>query len=420
MTQAVLRRGWCPGALRPMPTGDGLLARIRLRGGALSPVLARLLAEGAKRYGNGLIDLTSRANLQIRGLSEPSHAELLTHLAGADILDEDPAAEAVRNILVSPLAGSNDFGALVDIAPIARALEQRLAADTRLHGLPAKFSFVLDDGGWPSLADIKADVRFEACRTADGHVFRVTFGGTSASAMPLGFCTQENVEGVAACIARAVLTTDNDVPPRDRLRQCAGLTELAGNVLPPLRKDERPPIGLFPGAEGRSFLGLGFAFGRISAESLGCLADAADDLGCDALRVTPWRALLLPLDRPAALPHWLKRFAAQGFILDATDPRLAVAACPGAPACKSATTSTQDDALQLAPLARQLAQEGIRLHVSGCTKGCAFSQNAPVTLVASNGLYGLVLDGKAQDPILEPPLSLKAMETRLQHLSGAL
>ncbi len=105
MTQAALRRGWCPGALRPMPTGDGLLARIRLRGGALSPSLARLLAESAKSYVTGLIDLTSRANLQIRGLSEAAHIELLTHLACADILDEDPAAEAIRNIHVSTIAG---------------------------------------------------------------------------------------------------------------------------------------------------------------------------------------------------------------------------------------------------------------------------------------------------------------------------
>lgn len=65
---AVEVKGWCPGALRPMPSGDGLIVRIRPFCGALSLEQARGLAALARRLGNGHIDLTRRANLQLRGL----------------------------------------------------------------------------------------------------------------------------------------------------------------------------------------------------------------------------------------------------------------------------------------------------------------------------------------------------------------
>lgn len=63
---AVAIKGWCPGALRPMLSGDGLVVRVRPHGGRLAATQAAGIAELAARHGNGLIDVTSRANLQVR------------------------------------------------------------------------------------------------------------------------------------------------------------------------------------------------------------------------------------------------------------------------------------------------------------------------------------------------------------------
>ena len=69
-------KGWCPGALRPMQSGDGLIVRVRPCCGAFSLEQARGLADLARRLGNGHIDLTRRANLQLRGLVEERLPEL--------------------------------------------------------------------------------------------------------------------------------------------------------------------------------------------------------------------------------------------------------------------------------------------------------------------------------------------------------
>ncbi len=105
---AVAIKGWCPGALRPMLSGDGLVVRLRPYGGRLDAKQAAGIADLAARYGNGLIDLTSRANLQIRGVSECGHPELLDALAQLGLLDPDPETESRRNILVTPFWSAGD------------------------------------------------------------------------------------------------------------------------------------------------------------------------------------------------------------------------------------------------------------------------------------------------------------------------
>jgi precorrin-3B synthase len=121
------------------------------------------------------------------------------------------------------------------------------------------------------------------------------------------------------------------------------------------------------------------------------LAGSADAAGARELRLTPWRAMLIPL--PSLAAAQTLSAVLSGFILDPDDRRRRVAACPGAPACAQATTATRDDAAMLA--AHLPAGSGVSVHVSGCEKGCAHPHAAPITLVGRNGRYDLVRDGAA-------------------------
>ena len=76
-------RGWCPGAHRPMMSGDGLVVRVRPRLARLTTEQVLGLCAAARRHGNGTIDLTNRANLQMRGVDEEDHQPLLNRPAAA-------------------------------------------------------------------------------------------------------------------------------------------------------------------------------------------------------------------------------------------------------------------------------------------------------------------------------------------------
>lgn len=337
MTFAV--KGWCPGALRPMESGDGLIVRVRPWNGALTPVQARGIADGARQHGNGLIDLTRRANLQLRGVSPATLAPLQATLDRLGLLDRDPGAETRRNVMVGPFAGTA-------ARALATQLTQAIVADSGLKGLPPKFGWLVDDGAFPTLLDQRSDIAL--CLLADG---------------------------VAVRAGRSWLGVV------DRARAVEAALGLATGRRPSLAPLPAPPSCRPPPP------GMAVPFGRLTWEQLRGTADLADAAESNEVRVAPWRSLYI--DGPMA------DAAALGLIVDPDDPLLRIDACPGAPACRSSTVDTRR-------VARRLAHKGLdgTVHVSGCAKGCARSAAADLVLVGMEGRYGVIRNGTPHDTVL--------------------
>lgn len=132
--------------VRPWGAADGALVRLRLPGGDLPAEGLVRLAALARRYGDGAVHLTTRANVQVRGLpldDDRLPAEVEAALLGTGLVPS-PTHELVRNVLVSPLTGV--AGGRADLRPVVRELDRRVCADPALAGLSARFLFVLDDG----------------------------------------------------------------------------------------------------------------------------------------------------------------------------------------------------------------------------------------------------------------------------------
>jgi len=118
--------------------------------------------------------------------------------------------------------------------------------------------------------------------------------------------------------------------------------------------------------------------------------------GSGELRLTPWRAILIPGLHQTRAETLIAKLG-EGFISRTDDPRLQIIACAGRPSCRNATVNTHQDALGFATLQNLMKKSGTRLHVSGCEKGCARPAATEAVLVGKNGLYDLVLNGKASD-----------------------
>jgi precorrin-3B synthase len=362
-------KGWCPGALRPMLSGDGFVVRVRPFGGRLDAPQITGLAELAGRHGNGLIDVTSRANLQIRGVSEQSHRPLLDGLAQLRLLDPDTEIEARRNILVTPFWGGGD-----ETQSLAAELEEALA-DCGL-ALPTKFGFAIDDGRSRVLAGDSADIRIE--RDRSGHLLVRADGARLGRSVARG-------EAVSTALTLASWFLVSGGARGGRGRMAAHIA--SGAVLPQSLRGETEPAPVMaasrPGHYPQGAM-VGVAFGQMLHTTLHQLAGSGH-----ALRMTPWRMLLSEGRRE--MP------SAPGLITEPFDPALRVIACSGAPRCREAHADTRALAAALAP---RIAADA-RLHVSGCGKGCAHSGSAAVTLVATGAGFDLVRDGSTRD---EPAL----------------
>ncbi len=409
-----LVKGWCPGARRPMATGDGLLVRLRITAGIVSADLAGEIADLSRRFGNELIDLSQRANLQIRGVEPQNLDELLGHLDRLGLLDPSAEAEAVRNIVPSPLAGL-DPSAAIDGRTLARALEARLAGDPTLHALPGKFGFVVDEGGRLSLDDVAVDVKLSGIGTAEGPRVLVAIATRPAHWQAIALVTPEEAPDRAADLARAVVKLRAALPDAPRrmheivartgiaaLFRASGFGEISAEVasLRPRRSGAEAVLGDHTHEPG-GCIGIGAPYGRFTADQLALLGELAGERAAGEIRLTPWRTVLIPGVGPEKMPRIRPWIAAARLVFAADDPRLAVVTCAGSTGCRNATRDTRADAEHLAAVARRLARSGTTLHVSGCEKGCAHPGPAPFTLTARGGAYDLVRDGRAWDvPII--------------------
>lgn len=354
-------KGWCPGAYRPMMSGDGLVVRVRPVLGRLTRAQAEQLAVLAQHYGSGVIDVTSRANLQIRGVSDEAHDKLLVGLLKADLLDATPEEEARRNILTTPFWSEGDGTAELYKAVVASLGD--------LPKLPAKVGIAFDTGAHPVLARNSADFRFEQGR--GGALILRADGAQSGMEISLdrvkdALCELVNwfLESGGAEAGRMARHLDKTALPE----------KFQG--IPPADQAAQPDAG----AHAAGYL-VGAGFGAVEARTL---LDLLAETEAPAIRTTPWRLLLL---EGVSVPPQSDVITTPGH------PLLNVHACPGAPFCTQAESATR-------PLARTLASRvpfGRKVHVSGCSKGCAHPGPADVTLVGSSGNFDLVRDGVAWD-----------------------
>ncbi|MDW4549294.1 precorrin-3B synthase [Defluviimonas sp. D31] len=360
-------KGWCPGALRPMMSGDGLVVRVRPRGGRLTPAQAKGIAELSARHGNGLIDLSARANVQLRGVTKAAHGPLIEGLSALGLIDETTEAESRRNITVTPYWQDGD-----GVQEVVRSLTEALGHPGAPR-TPGKFGYAVDCGAEPVLSETSADIRIER---GPGGVLLVRPDGMGSGAD----ATEETAARLALTLAEWFLETGGAPEGRGRmaahLARGARLPELFTEI-PALPRSSAlaPAPGLLP----LGFL-VGFEFGQMAAETLSILAENG------ALRITPWRMILIEgATQAPAIP---------GLITDPADPMLRVTACTGAPGCPQALIETR-------PLARALCASlapADRLHVSGCAKGCAHPAPSALTLVGrAGGAIDLIRNGTAAD-----------------------
>jgi len=392
---AHLRRGTCPGLSQPMATGDGLLVRLTPTGTTMSCEAFVALCTAARNCGNGVIEITSRGSIQIRGLTEDSVKRFAAAVAGIDVaFCEGPP------VVSDPLAGLNPQEA-VNAAIIAADLRRAIAAAPFAADIGPKVSIAINGAGTLHLDAVVADVRMRA--QASGAYLHVAVGGDAETATPIGAVAPEHAVEAAICMLRVIAAGGPAARARDIVATngaaafCRVLTNMLVDLPPPPRRPAADPLGTHALRDGRLAIGFGLAFGHAHSTALVELTRAAAEGGATGLRTAPGRALLvvgITADSAERLADIARRL---DFIVRADDPRRQIVACAGAPICAAAEISTRALAPSLAANAAIARANAPMVHLSGCAKGCACRRPAPLTVVGIEGRCGVVVNGSARD-----------------------
>ena len=383
-----MRRGACPGLSAPMATGDGLLARLTPSGATIALSAFGGLCAAAARHGNGIVEVTSRGSIQVRGLTAASAGPFAAEVAALGI----PADEGVP-VMPDPLSGLDETS-LIDAGAIAGELRQAFAASSLVSRLSAKVSVIVDGGGALHLDDVAADVRLQAIQSDR---FQMALGGTASTAVSIGAvptgraveCTVRLFELLAASAPQRMR---NAVESAGAAGFASALDGILEQAAAPAGRPAAEPVGIHSLRSG-DVAGIALPFGHSDADTLSRLTGEAERAGATGLRTAPGRALLF-VGLPQGAAHGFAAHAASlGFIADLDDPRRRVIACAGAPICASG----EIPARALAPVvARAVRAANVAgpIHVSGCAKGCAHPAPTPLTIIGRAGACDIHVNGK--------------------------
>ena len=355
------RRGACPGLSVPMPTGDGLLVRL-LPVGTIPLDAFTALCAAARAHGNGVIEITARGSIQVRGLTATSAPRFADTIATLGI-----AVDGIP-VLTNPLTGI-DSAEIFYADALATDLRHELAQRSLSAKLAPKNSVVFDGGGALGLDAVSADVRLEARANDGGDVVRIAIGGDRAGAVALGAIAIAQAVEAAIRLLEVIAQRGRDVRARDILKTegiatfhtaiadfliartltascpgssrastssgCAEQEDVDGRDKPG-HDAHREAIGLHRLRDQTFACGVGLAFGHADASVLEQLVQAARSTGAVGIRTAPARVLLAIGIRSADVATFVAAAERLGFIINPDDPRRRVIACTGAPGCASA------------------------------------------------------------------------------------
>ncbi|MGZ8802624.1 MAG: precorrin-3B synthase [Mycobacterium sp.] len=358
----------CPGALQTHRAADGELARIRLPGGMITATQLEAVALASADCGSSTLELTSRGNLQIRGVRDTG--SVAGRLADAGLLPS-LTHERVRNIVATPLSGRS--GGICDIRGLVVALDIAVQRDPQLVDLPGRFLFGVDDGRG-DISGLGADA---GVHTLDESTVALLLAGRDTG-VRLDF-TQAVSELLA--IARRFTelrgkgwrVAELDDPPM--LLGPLTPTAPAGTMWP---ASTRPPVGWIQQTDGRVTLGAAVPLGVLDADSARLLAAVNAPMA-----ITPWRSVLLfDLDEGTA-DAALRILAPRGLVFDETSPWLSLSACTGSPGCERSAADVRADAA--AALGDSASASGTHRHFVGCERACGSPGHGEILIATGDG-----------------------------------
>ncbi len=381
------------------PVQDAFMARLRIPGGVVKSFQLREIARVASDLTSGYVQITTRANFQIRLIKPKDTPEVLRRIQSVGLHTKGSGADNIRNLTNNPTAGI-DPHELIDCTPFVNELADFILSHREFYNLPRKFNIAFDGGGLIGSVEDTNDIGVKAVRYGDTIAFRIALGGATghqAFAKDLGVLVppREIVQVVASIIRVFIANGNRSDRKRARLKHLletwtleqylAETEKIFGRVIPRMPHDpslitypsERVPhshVGAFPQAQpGFHYLGVTIPVGQITPKQMLRLADLSDNYGSGEIRLTVWQNLIIPNISSVYVETVKKAIHSMG--LGSTQSNIAsgVIACTGNKYCKYSSTDTKGHALALVKyLEKKIPLDSpVNIHLTGCPHSCA-------------------------------------------------
>ena len=401
------------------PTPGYFMIRVRIPGGRTTSVQLGMLAHLAKTYGNGILDLTTRQQIQLRQLRIEHVPEVFGHMEEAGLCSLQTGMDNVRNILTCPVAGLT-AQEQCDATGLVKDLTHALVGNRDYSNLPRKFNLAITGClencvhlETQDLALVPAIIEGEDCPIIG---FNLLAGGKLGSggyriASPLDvFVTPQEVVAVTGAMLRvfrnygcrdsrttARLAFLLDEWGEERFRREVQREvgwELARAGIDTRKSSVNDHMGIYRQTQhGLNYVGLKIPVGRIHADDLQGIADLAETYGTGEIRLATNQAVIMPNVPDRVVGDLTEERLLKRFVYNPTPVQKGLVSCVGSDYCNLAVIESKSRAVETAKRIEAMIgteMKPITMHWSGCPAGCGNH------LVADVGLLGKKIKIKGQ------------------------
>lgn len=393
------------------PNKTAFMTRLRIPGGVLRSFQLRELANVAKELTSGYVQITTRANLQLRLIQPKDAPDVLSRIQAVGLHTRGSGADNIRNLTMNPTAGIDPVE-LIDVQPLLQQLAHIIINDRAFYDLPRKFNIAYDGGGLIGSVEDTNDIGVKAVKHGDEVHFRIALGGATghkAFARDLGVLVPPSeINKVVAAIVRVFIErgcrTDRKRARLKHLLEKMSFEEYLALVEKKLGKPlHRVPydpatmrwasqelahshVGDFPQKQrGFNYIGAAVPVGEITPRQMIRVAEIADLYGSGEIRLTVWQNFIIPNVPDAYVETAKKALRKVGFETTQSNIRSGLIACTGNSYCKFAQANTKGTARAIADhLEKKLALDTpINIHLTGCPNSCAQHYMGDIGLLAT-------------------------------------
>lgn len=408
------------------PVKDAFMARLRIPGGVVTTHQLRELARVAQALTTGYVQITTRANFQMRLIQPKDAPEVLRRIQSVGLHARGAGADNIRNLTANPTAGIDPVE-LINVLPFVHELAQIIINDRSFYDLPRKFNIAFDGGGLIGSVEDTNDIGVKAVLMGapvsdparrespaeragsetgapdalpGGVVFRIALGGATGHktfARDLGVVVPPGeINKVIVAILRVYLErgcrTDRKKARLKHLLEKMSLDEYLAEVEKklgkPLRRAPYDParmrwasqelphshIGDFPQKQRElNYVGVALPAGQITPKQMLRVADLADSYGSGEIRLTVWQNFIIPNVPDAFVPTLKRALEKTGFATKQSNAAGGIIACTGNRYCKYAQSNTKAHALELTIYLEKRLEldQPVNIHLTGCPNSCA-------------------------------------------------
>ncbi|MEQ1860004.1 MAG: NirA family protein [Chthoniobacteraceae bacterium] len=404
------------------PNKEAFMARLRIPGGIMKTYQLRELANVAKELTSGYVQITTRANFQIRLIQPKDAPEVLRRIQSVGLHTRGAGADNIRNLTINPTAGV-DPRELIDVRPFVDELAHIIINDRAFYDLPRKFNIAYDGGGLIGSVEDTNDIGVKAVKVGEDVFFRIALGGATghkAFARDLGVLVKPaELNKVIVALVRVFVANGNRTDRKKArlkhllekwtLEQYLAETEkllgyeLQREAFDPaqmiyLAQDiAHSHVGIYQQAQrGLNYVGVAVPVGQITPKQMQRVAEIADLYGSGEVRLTVWQNFIIPNVPDAYVATVTKALRKLGFDTQQSNLRSGIIACTGNSYCKFAQADTKGHALALADYLdkRVKLDQPVNIHLTGCPHSCAQHYMGDIGLLGTKvKRAGETLDG---------------------------